>query len=96
MLEYAYKRVDKQKLADVLNRPSMKEDTLKGLKGGLGTMDLALKCSIKTVPLLRWYGGIEQAEAPDKWNPGHRRDPEFAYQQSEAKRVFVFVNNELT
>lgn len=93
MLEYAWKRVGEQKLAAVLNRTALAKGP--GLPP-LGTMDLALKCSKKAVNVLRWYGATEQAEAPDGWNRAHRRDPEHAYQKSEAKRVFVFVNNELT
>ena len=96
MLEYAITRVSRQQLTDLLNTATLKEDGKKGPKGGLGTIDLALKCSFPTVAVLRRYGATEQTSPPEKWNKGHRRDTEWAYQQSEAKRVFVFVNNELT
>ena len=98
MLEYAITRVSRQQLTDLLNTATLKEDGKKGgpPKGGFGTIDLALKCSFPTVAVLRRYGATEQTSPPEKWNRGHRRDAEWAYQQSEAKRVFVFVNNELT
>ena len=90
MLEYASTRVSRQHLADILNIAT------KGKWGPLGTIDLALKCKWQVVALLRQYGATEQGAPPDNWTRGYRRDTEYAYHQAEAKRVFVFVNNELT
>ena len=96
MLEYASTRVSRQQLTDILNTATVKEKGKWGPKGGLGTIDLALKCKWQVVALLRQYGATEQGAPPDNWTRGYRRDTEYAYHQAEAKRVFVFVNNELT
>jgi len=86
ILLYASTRLGTPALIDILNARS---------KSGYGTVDLALKANMATARMLRQYGAVEQAEPPDKWKRGARRDPEYAKQQRDAQRVPGFVDNEV-
>ena len=52
-------------LADILN--------LECGKNRLGTIEFALKSNMSLVPLLKWYGAVEQGPAPDDWVAKRRR-----------------------
>lgn len=86
ILLYVSTRLGTPALIDILNARS---------KSGYGAVDLALKANMATARMLRQYGAVEQAEPPDKWKRGSRRDPEYAKQQRDAQRVPGFVDNEV-
>jgi len=58
-------KVGKEQLAALLNRRVGKD--------GLGAVDTALRSYKVVVPLLKQFGGLEQAECPSNWKQGRRR-----------------------
>lgn len=83
-------------LSERLGPPALRDILNAGNINGLGTVDLALKTNMVTARILREFGAVPQAQAPDNWKPGARRDPEYAKQQKDAQRVPVFVDNEVS
>ena len=41
----------------------------------LGTVDIACKCNLKAVAVLKEYGAVEQTAPPADWRAGRRRGP---------------------
>ena len=68
VLQTMTKRRDlgKQKVAFLLNHRVGPQ--------GLGCVDTALKCNKVVVPMVKFFGGEEQTEAPDDWRANRRRN----------------------